>query len=101
MITYFLVFLFQFGFNIFKTMEIKYTYENKVTPLLVNSVWINMFGLGSTFFSLERLLNDDWFVIIVFISGSVIGKWFAMTHFINYESKLLQFINKKKKPKNI
>lgn len=96
---YILVFVFQVFFNIFKTMEIKYTYENKLKPLLINSVWINLVGLGSTYFSLERLFASDWLIILVFICGSVFGKWFAMTHFENYENKFYEIFNKPKKTK--
>ena len=96
---YVLVFLFQVLFNVFKTMEIKYTYENKVRQLVFNSVWINLVSLGSVYFSLERLFARDWAVIIVYISGSVFGKWWAMTHFINYENKFYEFLNKRKTKK--
>jgi hypothetical protein len=93
---YVLVFFFQVLFNVFKTMEIKYTYENKVKQLVFNSIWINLVSLGSIYFSLERLFASDWLVIIVYISGSVFGKWWAMTHFINYENKFYEFLNKRK-----
>lgn len=93
---YFLVFIFQVFFNVFKTMEIKYTYENKVNPLIINSIWINLVALGSTYFSLERLFANDWSVIVVYISGSVAGKWFAMTHFENYRNKIFNLIKIKK-----
>jgi len=93
---YVLVFFFQVLFNVFKTMEIKYTYENKVKQLVFNSLWINLVALGSTYFALERLFASDWVVIIVYIAGSVFGKWWAMTHFVNYENKFYEFLNKRK-----
>ena len=96
---YVVVFFFQVLFNVFKTMEIKYTYENKVKQLVFNSVWINLVSLGSTYFALDRLFAKDWSVIIVYISGSVFGKWWAMTHFVNYESKFYEFLNKRKNKK--
>ena len=98
---YVLVFVFQVLFNVFKTMEIKYTYENKVKQLVINSVWINLVALGSTYFALDRLFARDWAVIIVYISGSVFGKWWAMTHFVNYENKFYEFFNKRKTKKQI
>jgi hypothetical protein len=94
---YVLIFFFQVLFNVFKTMEIKYTYENKVKELVLNSVWINLVSLGSIYFSLERLFASDWVVIVVYISGSVFGKWWAMTQFVNYENRFYQFLNKKNK----
>jgi hypothetical protein len=92
MIVYILVFVFQVMFNVFKTLEIKYTYENKVVPLIFNSVWINLVSLASTYFSLERLFARDWPVIVVYISGSVFGKWVAMTQVDNYRKKIYEFI---------
>ncbi len=88
MMVYFLVFAFQFFFNIFKTLEIKYTYEHKVNALLVNSVWINVVSLGSTYFALDRLLAGQWSVIVFYIGGSIVGKWFAMTKVNTYQRKI-------------
>jgi hypothetical protein len=76
---YILVFGFNFFFNIFKTMEIKYTYENKVKALLINSVYINIVSLGSTYYAIERLFAGDRLVLVFFIAGSILGKWVAMT----------------------
>jgi hypothetical protein len=86
---YVLIFVFQTLFNIFKTLEIKYTYENRVKELLFNSVWINLVSLGSMFLSLERLLLGEWSVLIVYISGSVFGKWLAMTKIKRNRAKKL------------
>ena len=91
---YFLVFLFQVLFNIFKTMEIRYTYEQKVKALLYNSVWINLVSLASTYFSIQRLFAGDWLVVIVYIVGSILGKWMAMTHFDNIRQKIKNLLHK-------
>ena len=86
-------------FNIFKTLEIKFTYENKISRLLMNSVWINLVSLASVYFSLERLLKGDMWVLPFYI-GSVLGKWIAMTQMDNLESKLFVFFRTKtEKPK--
>jgi len=94
MMIYFLVFLFQVLFNIFKTMEIRYTYEQKVKALLYNSVWINLVSLASTYFSIQRLFAGDWLVVLVYIGGSILGKWMAMTHFDNLKQKLNSYLKK-------
>lgn len=85
---YILVFLFQVLFNVFKTLEIKYTYEHKVKELMLNSVWINLVSLGSTYFAIDSLFKGNWSVIIVFIIGSVVGKWVAMTKVPKLKKKL-------------
>ena len=97
MINYLIVFVFQFLFNIFKTLEIKFTYENNLTPLLMNSVWINLVSLASVFYSIEGLLSGDFWIIPFYISGSVIGKWFAMKKMENVRVKFFQFLFFQKK----
>ena len=87
-------------FNIFKVLEIKFTYENQLNRLLINSVWINLVSLASVYFSLDSLLRGDMWVLPFYIGGSVLGKWIAMTQMDNLESKLFSFFrNKSEKPK--
>jgi hypothetical protein len=88
MLVYLLVFAFQSLFNIFKTLEIKYTYQQKVRALLANSVWINLVSLGSTYFSIQRLFAGDWLIVLIYIAGSIFGKWVAMTKIDTYKRKI-------------
>lgn len=74
----FWVFFFQVLFNIFKVLEIRYTFEKQVRKLMLNSVYINLVSLGSTFFSIDQLLKGNFLVIVFYIAGSVIGKWVGM-----------------------
>jgi hypothetical protein len=97
MMVYFLVFASQFFFNIFKTLEIKYTYEHKVGALLRNSVYINLVSLASTYFSLERLLAGEWIILIFYVSGSIVGKWVAMTKISVFKRKVQRLYIKLKK----
>lgn len=78
---YFLIFFFQIVFNFFKTLEIKYTYENKLKELLINSVWINLTSLFVAYYSLNNLFNHNYTVVPVYIAGSIIGKWLSMRGF--------------------
>jgi len=73
-----IVFLAQTLFNIFKVLEIKYTYQNKIGALLVNSVWINLVELASTYYAIDDLLNGKFTIIIFYIVGSVLGKYLGM-----------------------
>lgn len=91
---YFIVFVFQVLFNIFKVLEIKYTYENRLKQLLLNSIWINIVSLAAVYFSLDLLFTGDFLVIPFYIAGSVIGKWIAMTKFENTRFKIFQFLSK-------
>lgn len=94
---YIIIFIFQVLFNIFKVFEIKYTYENKLQSLLINSVWINMVSLAAVYYSLDRLFQDDFWVIPFYISGSVIGKWVAMTQFENIRSRIFNILSRSDK----
>jgi hypothetical protein len=58
--SYLLILFFQIMFNIFKVLEIKYTYENKIKALLLNSVWINLMALGSAYYSLDGMFHGDY-----------------------------------------
>lgn len=78
MLRYLLVFLSQTLYNIFKVLEIKYTYQNRIGALLLNSVWINLVALLSTYYSVEDLLRGNFGVVFFYITGSVIGKYFGM-----------------------
>ena len=94
---YLIVFFFQVLFNIFKVLEIKYTYENQIRQLLINSVWINLVSLASVYFSIDRLLDGDMWVIPFYILGSVLGKWIAMKNFENIRGNIFRFIFKSQK----
>jgi hypothetical protein len=99
---YIAILTFQIMFNIFKVLEIKFTYENQLSRLLINSVWINLVSLASVYFSLDSLLKGDMWVLPFYIGGSVLGKWIAMTQMDNLESKLFIFFRTKtEKPKKV
>ena len=91
---YLLVLFFQIMFNIFKVLEIKYTYENKLNLLMVNSVYINLVSLAATYWSLDRLFEGDWWVIPFYVGGSVVGKWIAMTQTENIRHNLYKLFKK-------
>jgi hypothetical protein len=88
-VIYILIFFLQFFFNISKVLEIKYTYENKLNLLILNTVVINLLTLAATYFSIDYLLKGEFLVILFYIMGGVFGKWFALTHFENYRAKIL------------
>lgn len=77
---YIIVFLFQVIFNILKVFEIKFTYQNKINNLLVNSILINLVSLGSVYYSIDRLFNNDWWIILAYVLGSVLGKYIGMNN---------------------
>jgi hypothetical protein len=98
---YFAILTFQITFNVFKVLEIKYTYENQLNKLMLNSVWINLVSLASTYFSLDSLLKGDLWVLPFYIGGSVLGKWIAMTQMENIEYKIFSFFKTNNKRKRI
>jgi hypothetical protein len=90
---YFVIFFSQFLFNIGKVLEIKLTYENKTSGLLLNSIFINLVSLISTYFSIDSLFGGDLLVVFFYVAGSVCGKWIAMTKFENYRAKLFKWLS--------
>jgi len=82
-------------FNVFKTLEIKYTYEHRVKELMVNSIWINLVSLGSTYFAIDSLFKGNWSVLIVYIAGSVTGKYVAMEKVSDYREKIYKLLKLK------
>jgi hypothetical protein len=91
---YILVFLFQFIYNILKVEEIKFAYENKTIKLVINAILLNTLTILSTYYSLHLLLEGDMFIIISFITGGAVGKWFATTNIFNYRTFILDKIKK-------
>ena len=91
---YLLVLAFQILFNIFKVLEIKYTYENRLRILLIKSVYINLISLASVYWSLDLLFAGDWWVIPFYIGGSVLGKWIAMTQIENIRHNIYKLFGK-------
>ena len=92
---YLLILFFQIMFNIFKVMEIKYTYENKIRSLLLNSVWTSLVSLGATYYSLDSLFKGDYLGVVFYIIGSIIGKWYAMVHYEKTKEKIKPLFKKK------
>ena len=89
-----IVLLTQTLYNIFKVLEIKYTYQNKTVALLLNSVWINLVALASTYYTIDDLLKGNFTIIIFYIAGSVLGKYLGM-QFGNPRNKIWKTLFKK------
>lgn len=75
---YLAIFFSQAIFNILKTYEIKFTYENKIKHLLLNSIWINLVSLVLAYCSLDGLFKGDYLVVPFYLLGGLIGKYVAM-----------------------
>lgn len=75
---YLIIFLFQYLFNLLKVMEIKYSYEEKIKPLIIVTALLSAIVLASTYFSFTLLLKGDLKVIPIYIIGSILGKLTAI-----------------------
>jgi uncharacterized protein YneF (UPF0154 family) len=75
-----LLFIFQLSFNIFKTMEIRYTYNNEINKSLINSLMINLVSLASLYFSIDALIQGNLYMIASYICGSLSGKFVSMKY---------------------
>jgi len=95
--SYILVFILQVCFNICKSLEIRYTYENKMGPILVIGFLLSVMMILGVYLSIGALLAGDWFMIVIYVSGSVVGKY--VSYKINtrkYRNKVFNLINKEK-----
>lgn len=77
MISYILIFLLQVIFNICKSLEIRYTYENKLGPILWVGFALSIMMILGFYLSIGALLKGEWIVIVVYVSGSVLGKYLS------------------------
>lgn len=89
---YLIVFFSQLLFNIGKVLEIKLTYENKTSGLLLISIFINLVSLISVYYSIGNLLKGDVWIVLFYVSGSVLGKWIAMTRLENYITNIFGWV---------
>ena len=90
---YLLIFIFQSIFNIAKVYEIKYAYENQLKGILISSTVLSLLTIISTYLSIELLLAGDLKVIIVYVLGSLLGKYIAyLSEKNNYRTKLYNLI---------
>ena len=75
-----LLFIFQFSFNILKTLEIQYTYNKQINQSLINSLMINVIALASLYFSIDALIQGNLYMIASYILGSFTGKFVSMKY---------------------
>jgi len=78
-----LLFTFQVFFNILKTLEIRYTYNNQITKSLINTIMINVISLASLYFSIDALIQGNLYMIASYILGSFSGKFISMKYMNN------------------
>ena len=78
MIEYVILFLSQIGVNIFKTYEIVYTAQHEVNKVLINSVFLALTLLLSFYISIDGLFEGDYFILVVYIVGAMLGKHIAL-----------------------
>jgi uncharacterized membrane protein YqgA involved in biofilm formation len=57
-------------------------------------VAINLIGLSSSFVSIDSLFKGDFWIILFYTIGSVVGKWIGMNYYQN--TKTIIKINKPK-----
>lgn len=56
----------------------------------MNTIFMNLVILASTYFSLSMLLAGDLFIGVVYVLGAVFGKWWGLVRSTNYRNKLLE-----------
>lgn len=78
MLEYLILFLSQIGVNVFKTQEILFTARHEVRKVLVNCIFLGLALLLSFYISIDSLFEGDYFILVVYLSGAVLGKHIAL-----------------------
>ena len=78
MLEYTVLFLSQIGVNIFKTHEIVFTAQREVKKVIINSVFLALTLLFSFYISIDGLFQGDYFILVVYIIGAMLGKHIAL-----------------------
>jgi len=78
MLEYTVLFLSQIGVNVFKTQEILFTARQEVNKVIINSIFLALTLLFSFYISIDGLFRGDYFILIVYIVGAMLGKHIAL-----------------------
>jgi hypothetical protein len=87
MISYISIFVLQVAFNICKALEIRYTYENRLAPILWVGLALSVMMIWGFYLSIGALLKGEWVVVLIYVSGSVLGKY--LSFLINKRKKII------------
>lgn len=96
---YLIVGVLQVFFSILKVFEIKWSYENKVIPLTILTLVLQLVWLLSTAIGVREVIAGDWTMGIVYAVCGGIGKIMAITLFQGnkYRKKVFDKVVGKKK----
>ena len=78
MLEYTVLFLSQIGVNVFKTQEILFTARHEVKKVIINSIFLALTLLFSFYISIDGLFQGDYFILVVYIIGAMLGKHIAL-----------------------
>ena len=78
MIEYIILFFSQIGVNLFKTHEIVFTARHEVKKVIINTVFLALTLLLSFYISIDGLFEGDYFILVVYIGGAILGKHIAL-----------------------
>lgn len=78
---YLIVAILQIVFSILKVFEIKWSYENKVIPLTVLTLVLQLVWILSTAIGIKEVISGNWIMGIVYAGCAGIGKVMAITMF--------------------
>lgn len=96
---YLIVAVLQIIFSILKVFEIKWSYEDKIVPLTVLTLVLQLVWLLSTSIGIKEVINGNWTMGIVYAGCAGIGKIMAITMFQGnkYRKKVFDKVVGKKK----
>ena len=81
MVEYVLVALFQLAFSILKVFDVKWSYDNDITKLVLCNFAIGFVWISSTAIGISSIMDGDWFMMAVYVLFGGLGKAVAIIFF--------------------
>ena len=75
--TYISVFVLQIVFSVGKVYDIKYSYDEKLIPVIIVSIVLSSTCMISTLMGIVGIMDGDWFMMFIYLLGGVVGKVIA------------------------
>lgn len=75
--TYIAVFVLQIIFSVGKVYDIKYSYDEKLIPVIIVSIVLSSTWMISTLMGIVGIMDGDWFMMFIYLLGGVVGKVIA------------------------
>ena len=81
LLIYTVVAVLQIIFSVGKVLDVKWSYDDNLVPLMVLNVILSAAWILSTAWGIEGVMDGDYVMIFVYIASSAVGKYIAIKFF--------------------